>query len=153
MMRIHGAILILLLISSGFAVSKPVVAQEAAERPKIGVTLSGGGAKGFAHLGVLKVLEEYRVPIDYITGTSMGSIMAGLYASGMTPEEILVEMGGVDWVSLFRDLPPREELDYRRKEEETRYSWNIERSRSKRSRPISRPASHTSSSGATWLVR
>lgn len=125
-MRIHRAIPILLLVSSGFAVSEPVVAQQAAERPKIGLTLSGGGAKGFAHLGVLKVLEEYRVPIDYITGTSMGSIMAGLYASGMTPEEILVEMGGVDWISLFRDLPPREELDYRRKEEETRYSWDIE---------------------------
>ncbi|MCK5440113.1 MAG: patatin-like phospholipase family protein, partial [Gemmatimonadetes bacterium] len=124
-MKIQRAILILLLVTSGFAIPS-VTAQETAERPKIGLTLSGGGAKGFAHLGVLKVLEEYRVPIDYITGTSMGSIMAGLYASGMTPEEIQVKMGDVDWISLFRDQPPREELDYRRKEEETRYSWNVE---------------------------
>jgi NTE family protein len=57
-------------------------AQTNGERPKIGVVLSGGGAKGFAHIGVLKVIEEAGIPIDYIGGTSMGGIIGGLYAIG-----------------------------------------------------------------------
>src|SRR4029077_14368748 len=57
-------------------------------RPKIGVVLSGGGARGLTHIGVLKVLEEMRVPIDYITATSMGSIVGGLYASGVSAREM-----------------------------------------------------------------
>jgi hypothetical protein len=60
----------------------------AAGRPKIGLVLSGGGARGAAHIGVLEVLEEMHVPIDFIVGTSMGSIVGGLYASGMSPSEI-----------------------------------------------------------------
>src|SRR5512143_1325211 len=59
-----------------------------ASRPKIGLVLAGGGAKGAAHVGVLKVLEEMHIPIDYEAGTSMGSIIGGLYASGMSAEEI-----------------------------------------------------------------
>ena len=61
---------------------------QAQERPKVGVVLSGGGARGAAHIGVLQVLEELRIPIDYVGGTSMGSIVGGLYASGLTPDEI-----------------------------------------------------------------
>ncbi|MBD3823446.1 MAG: patatin-like phospholipase family protein [Epsilonproteobacteria bacterium] len=57
----------------------------ASERPKIALVLSGGGARGGAHVGVLKFLEEQRVPIDLIVGTSMGSVVGGLYASGKTP--------------------------------------------------------------------
>jgi NTE family protein len=66
--------------------SVEVPAQQASSegRPKIGLVLAGGGAKGAAHVGVIKVLEELGVPIDYIAGTSMGAIVGGLYASGMT---------------------------------------------------------------------
>ena len=71
-----------------FAVDAPADARPAATRPRIGLVLGGGGARGSAHVGVLKVLEEMRIPIDYITGTSMGSIVGGLYASGFTPDEI-----------------------------------------------------------------
>ena len=61
---------------------------EAAQRPRIGLALSGGGARGAAHVGVLRVLEALKIPVDYIAGTSMGSIVGALYASGMTPDEI-----------------------------------------------------------------
>src|SRR5512133_1479491 len=62
--------------------------QPAQGRPKIGLVLSGGGARGAAHVGVLKVLEELRVPVDVITGTSMGAIVGGFYAAGSSPAEI-----------------------------------------------------------------
>ena len=58
------------------------------KRPKIGLVLSGGGARGTAHVGVLKVLEELRIPVDLVVGTSMGSIVGGLYAYGHSPEEL-----------------------------------------------------------------
>ena len=88
-------------------------------KPRIGLALSGGGARGFAHVGVLKVLEEQRIPIDYIAGTNMGSIVGGLYASGLTPEQIRAALMAVDWNDLFNDRPPRRDLIYRRKEDDT----------------------------------
>ena len=75
--------------------------------PKVGVALSGGGAKGLAHIGVLKALEETGVPIDYITGTSIGSIVGGLYAIGYTPEMLADIARDMDWDALFSDAVPR----------------------------------------------
>lgn len=68
-----------------------------APRPKIGVVMGGGGAKGAAHIGVLKYLEELGIPIDYVAGTSMGSIMAGLYAIGYTPDELAMLIANMNW--------------------------------------------------------
>lgn len=67
------------------------------ERPKVGVALSGGGAKGAAHIGVLKYMEEIGIPVDYISGTSMGSIIGGLYALGYSPDEMADLIAGMDW--------------------------------------------------------
>ncbi|WP_372645430.1 patatin-like phospholipase family protein, partial [Ancylomarina sp.] len=72
-------------------------------RPKIGLVLSGGGAKGFAHIGVLKVLEEMNMPIDYISGTSMGSIIGAFYAMGYSATEIEKLVLSQDWESLLKD--------------------------------------------------
>ncbi len=69
----------------------------ASERPKIGLVLSGGGARGAAHVGVLQVLEQMQIPVDYIAGTSMGAIIGGLYASGYTAAEVETALGGIDW--------------------------------------------------------
>src|SRR5437867_3185470 len=88
-------------------------------RARFGLALSGGGARGLAHIGVLKALEQLRVPIDVIAGTSMGAIVGGLYASGMSPDEIAHEMERVDWAGLFDDRPPRPDLPYRRKQDES----------------------------------
>lgn len=88
-------------------------------RPRIGLALSGGGARGIAHIGVLKVLEELRVPVDCIAGTSMGAIVGGLYAAGLSPRDIENEMLSVDWADLFNDKPPRRDLSFRRKLDDT----------------------------------
>jgi len=84
-------------------------------RLKIGLVLAGGGAKGAAHVGVIKVLEEIGVPIDFIAGTSMGAVVGGLYASGMTSAELEVAVKSIDWDDIFDDKPPREHRDFRRK--------------------------------------
>lgn len=96
------------------------------KRPKIGLVLSGGGARGLAHIGVLKVLEEMRVPVDYIAATSMGAIVGGLAASGMTPGEMQERLAKVEWGAMFSDSPPRSDLDTRRKDEDARYSIPLE---------------------------
>src|SRR5437867_3266365 len=74
-----------------------------AARPKVVLVLSGGGARGSAHIGVLKVLEEYHVPVDLIVGTSMGSIVGGLYASGWSSREIETKITTIDWGGVFVD--------------------------------------------------
>lgn len=91
------------------------------DRPKIGLVLAGGGAKGAAHVGVLKVLEEMKIPIDYVAGTSMGSIIGGLYAAGMSPQEIEREIQNIDWKDVFRDEPNREDRSFRRKQDDALY--------------------------------
>ncbi|MGR6504101.1 patatin-like phospholipase family protein [Shewanella sp. Koi 1] len=88
----------------------------ATERPKIGLALSGGGAKGAAHVGVLKVLEQNRIPIDYIAGTSMGAYVAGLYALGYSADQIESIMLSLDFNTGFSDDIPRNDLNYRDKQ-------------------------------------
>ena len=105
--------------------SAPALAP-AATRPRIGLVLSGGGARGLAHIGVLKVLEELRVPVDYIAATSMGAIVGGLSSSGMTSAEMQERLGKLDWTTMFSDSPPRRDLDIRRKVETARYPIPLE---------------------------
>ncbi|MGO9036681.1 MAG: patatin-like phospholipase family protein [Steroidobacteraceae bacterium] len=92
-----------------------------AVRPRVCLVLSGGGARGMAHIGVLKVLEELKVPIDCIAGTSMGAVVGGLYASGMTASEIDATMRSLDWQDAFRDAPSRQDLAFRRKQDDRNF--------------------------------
>lgn len=78
-------------------------------RPKIGLVLSGGGAKGISHIGVLKMLEELDIPVDYVTGTSIGSIIGGLYSLGYTPDEMETLIINTDWNEMMRDELSRHE--------------------------------------------
>ena len=94
---------------------------EAPARPRICLVLSGGGARGIAHIGVLKVLEQLKIPIDCIAGTSMGAIVGGLYASGMRARDIDATMRSVDWQEAFRDAPPRRDLAFRRKQDDRNF--------------------------------
>ena len=109
--------------------ASPVQAQAASgdstRRLRIGLVLSGGGARGAAHIGVLKMLDQLHVPVDAIAGTSMGAVVGGLYASGLNGQQIEQAMASVDWQTAFRDHPPRDELDYRRKQESERYLVNL----------------------------
>ena len=102
--------------SRAFAAEK--AAPGAAPAPRIGLALSGGGARGIAHIGVLKVLEELRVPVHCVVGTSMGSIVGGAYASGAEPAQLERIVLATDWDAVFADRPPREEISSRRKQDD-----------------------------------
>ena len=86
-------------------------------RPKVGLVLSGGGAKGAAHIGVLKYIEEAGIPIDYIAGTSMGSIVGGMYALGYSSDEILDIINTIDWDRLISNQVERQRISYTGKSE------------------------------------
>jgi NTE family protein len=101
------------------------VVEEVSARQKIGLALSGGGARGITHIGVLKALEELRVPIDYIAGTSMGSIVGGLYASGLSTEQLDKAVNTIDWENIFNFEINRDQLSYREKQNQRRF-FNFE---------------------------
>jgi len=96
-------------------------APEPPHRPRIGLVLSGGGARGVAHVGVLKVLDELNVPIDAIAGTSMGAVVGGLYASGLSATEIEAVISSLNWQDAFSDRSPRQDLTFRRKQEDQNF--------------------------------
>ena len=95
-------------------------------RPKIGLVLSGGGARGITHIGVLKVLEKLRIPVDYIAATSMGAVVGGLYASGMAPAEMEKQINAVSWPTLLSDSPARRDVGFRVKEEDAQFPLGFE---------------------------
>ncbi|MCG7949260.1 MAG: patatin-like phospholipase family protein [Candidatus Thiodiazotropha taylori] len=104
-----------MLIGVGQQVNAATATTQPLDRPVIGLVLSGGGARGASHIGVLKVLESLRIPIDVITGTSMGAIVGGMYAYGYTLEEIEQLLAETDWEASFQDQPPRQNRSFRRK--------------------------------------
>ena len=120
---LHRAFVLLALLWFGGHVDR-ALAQPG--HPKTCLVLGGGGARGAAHIGVLKVLEREHIPVDCITGTSMGAIVGGLYAAGYKADEIEIVLDGIDWKDMFSDDPPREDLPMRRKEDELRFLGGIE---------------------------
>ena len=121
----------LTMIALGF----PVYAQsntsensvkEIKKRPKIALVLSGGGARGFAHVGVLRALKEMRVPIDMVVGTSMGAVVGGAYAAGRSVDDLDDMIRTTSWDSVVADRPARDALDYRRREEDLLLPSRIE---------------------------
>lgn len=120
----RSAIFVMLAV---FAITAPADAQTTAQlappafitagRPRIGLVLSGGGAKGFAHIGVIEELERRHIPIDVISGTSMGAVVGSMYAIGNNADQIKTIAGGIDWVTVFNDSHRRSDLSFRRKRE------------------------------------
>ncbi|MFC2082267.1 patatin-like phospholipase family protein, partial [Bacteroidota bacterium] len=90
-------------------------------RPKIGLVLSGGGARGLAHIGTLKLIDSLNIPIDYVAGTSMGGIVGALYAAGFTGNEIEKYVLAMDWDEMFLDKPPRSEIPYLEKKDDGKF--------------------------------
>ena len=95
------------------------------QRKKVGLVLSGGGAKGMAHIGALKVIEEAGIPIDYIVGTSMGSIIGGLYAIGYTPEQMDSMVRKQNWPFLLSDRIPRKDKNMAEREADEKYVLSV----------------------------
>jgi NTE family protein len=116
MLRLLAAVLVVTAAS----------AAHAQQGTRIGLVLGGGGARGGAHLGVLEVLEEMRVPIDCVSGTSMGALVGGAYAAGVSPKDIEALIGEADWIRMFDDTAGRQAVNLRRKELEDRYYSGLE---------------------------
>jgi len=108
-------LILLLLVSISFA----------KDRPKIALVLSGGGARGVAHVGVLKILQEKKIPIDMIVGTSMGSFVGGLYASGKSVKEIEDMLISSNWYDFIRTDFDRKDIPIRRKQFEYKYQGRL----------------------------
>jgi len=115
-----GLLLFIILLTTA---TQPGITQplDTITRPKIGLALSGGGAKGLAHIGVLKVLEEEGIKVDMISGTSMGSIVGGLYAIGYSAKEIEKLVHKINWDELLEDNISRQSISIEEKEEDGRY--------------------------------
>src|SRR5271167_2043116 len=107
---------LLLALSSTLILAQNQPPSEPPPRPRIGLALSGGGALGLAEIGVIQWLEQNHIPVDRIAGTSMGSIIAAMYATGMTPAEIQNFAEGIDWNDALLPEPTYRQLGYRRKQ-------------------------------------
>ncbi|AMG30217.1 serine protease [Grimontia hollisae] len=119
---LRGRLVTAVLLLSATLSASLAFGEENFQRPKIGVALGGGGAKGAAHVGVLKALEEMHIPVDYIAGTSMGAYVGGLYATGMSADEIGAMMESLDWNAGYQDRVYRGERRIRDKKHEDRYN-------------------------------
>jgi NTE family protein len=86
-------------------------------RPKLGLVLEGGGALGLAHIGVLQWMEENRIPVSYVAGTSMGGLVGGIYATGRSPAEVREITNGINWDDVLRGQTPFQDLSFRRKQD------------------------------------
>ncbi len=113
------------LLAISLALPAEAVAQQpevkTASRPKVALVLEGGGALGFAHIGVIEWMEAHHIPVDYVAGTSMGGLVGGLYASGMSPQEIKDFVGGINWSAVLSGQIPFPALSFRRKEDKLAY--------------------------------
>jgi len=111
---------------AGVAPSLTQARRSETSRPRVGLALSGGGARGFAHVGVLRALEAMRIPVDCIAGTSAGSAVGAAYASGLSPDQIERALRSADWDrDMFDDAPPRRDQEARRKNEEKAYLLDV----------------------------
>jgi len=121
-------VFILSLLITGVLICTPLLAQNSdadQDRPKVGVVLSGGGAKGVAHVGALKVIEEAGIKIDFITGTSMGSIVGAFYAMGYTVEQMEEITLSNNWMDMFNEKPGRRLLSMYEKEQDERFLLSL----------------------------
>jgi NTE family protein len=107
-----------LLLWHSAADAQTCAREQVTGRPRIGLVLGGGGARGSAHIGVIRVLEELHVPVDYVAGTSMGSLVGGFYAAGMNSDELQKTVLDIDWGDLFNDSTNREDEPFRRKRDD-----------------------------------
>ena len=120
-------------------------------RPKIGVALAGGSALGLAHVGVLQRLEEMHIPIDYIAGTSMGGLVAGLYATGMSSAEIIEFVRRIDWNAALSPSVSFRNLAFRRKEDSAQYPMSFEAGF--KNRRFSLPSGLSSGEGVSLVIQ
>lgn len=120
------ALATVLFLMADIAVAASNSAESPNGRPRIGLVLGGGGARGAAHIGVLRELERLRIPVDAIAGTSMGAIVGGLYATGMSAAELEKLVAKLDWANALSDSPRRRDLSFRRKQDDESFPLDLE---------------------------
>src|SRR5437762_8777083 len=106
----------------------PAVSQTApkSNRPKVGLVLEGGGALGLAHIGVLQWLEEHRIPVNYVAGTSMGGLVGGIYVTGSSAAAVKELVEGINWDQVLQGQTSYKDLSFRRKRDAVEYPNHIE---------------------------
>ncbi len=111
--------LMLCILAAGRFVSSQELPKhdETHKRPKLGLVLEGGGALGLAHIGVITWMEEHRIPVSYVAGTSMGGLVGGIYATGRSPAEVRELINGIDWDQVLSGVTPFRDLSFRRKQD------------------------------------
>jgi NTE family protein len=116
----------LFLVLLGSVSSTAQNAPTPGNRPKLGLVLEGGGALGLAHIGVIEYLEEHRIPVSYIAGTSMGGLVGGVYATGRNATEVRDVVKGIDWDQVMSGQTPYSDLSYRRKQDAREFPSSLE---------------------------
>jgi NTE family protein len=114
---VQSSLLIFLLLLTSIGVPQELANVVRTPRPKLGIVLEGGGALGLAHIGVLQWMEENRIPVSYVAGTSMGGLVGGIYATGRSPAEVREITNGINWDDVLRGQTPFQDLSFRRKQD------------------------------------
>src|SRR5271154_6286590 len=109
--------LLCVLAVSSYDHSQELPKPDKTGRPKLGLVLEGGGALGLAHIGVITWMEEHRIPVSYVAGTSMGGLVGGMYATGLSPAEVRQLINGIDWDQVLSGVTPFRDLSFRRKQD------------------------------------
>jgi NTE family protein len=128
-MKIRAArlfFLLCVLAASTYGHSQDPPKHEKKDRPKLGLVLEGGGALGLAHIGVITWMEEHRIPASYVAGTSMGGLVGGMYATGLSPAEVRELINGIDWDQVLSGVTPFPDLSFRRKQDARDFPGQLE---------------------------
>jgi NTE family protein len=114
---VRSLFMLCVLVSGSWGHSQELTKHDKSDRPKLGLVLEGGGALGLAHIGVITWMEEHRIPVSYIAGTSMGGLVAGIYATGRSPDQVRALINGINWDDVLNGTTPFRDLSFRRKED------------------------------------
>jgi NTE family protein len=114
------------LIAGSYTHSQGLPKHDQTAHPKLGLVLEGGGALGLAHIGVITWMEEHRIPVSYVAGTSMGGLVGGIYATGRSPAEVKQLINGIDWSQVLSGVTPFRDLSFRRKQDAHDFPGQLE---------------------------
>ena len=128
-MKIRAAqslVLLCVLAASSYVDSQEPTTHDKPPHPKLGLVLEGGGALGLAHIGVITWMEEHRIPVSYVAGTSMGGLVGGIYATGRSPAEVRELINGINWDQVLSGVTPFRDLSFRRKQDARDFPGELE---------------------------
>jgi NTE family protein len=122
----RSLLLLGVLTATNYGHSQDLTRHDKTDRPKLGLVLEGGGALGLAHIGVITWMEEHRIPVSYVAGTSMGGLVGGIYATGRSPAEVRELVSAINWDQVMSDVTPFRDLSFRRKEDAHQVPGSLE---------------------------